>query len=432
MPRPYHSASSIETGARCRRAWAYRYLGGLRDPELSWADIEAKRVAFTPRQRSTALGKAMHSHLEAWYGSDGTAGALDWSSLPAQVALSGAHLLPHPSLCEARTEEAIGDVLLPPRPDAEPGSPTRALLVHGVLWAGYKDLRALPTHAEAERLGLPLGEWVLHDYKSTSSIASWALTPATLATNIAANLYGLDDCIRLDVPRVWARWVYFETKHARRAKCVDADIVRDDALALLEAPALLARELDQITRVEDAPQNPHACGDFGGCPFHIKAGGPCNARRSIGGLIQARVKKEIDMTATAPNTSLRDKFQATLAAKQAAAAATPQADPGPAAAPVAQAPSHEVNVKEIDSTMQSAFTSGALTPSPVPVPAPEAAAPKTRKPRTPAATGAATSDGSRAARVLALNAELTSAHAALVVAQAGVDAVLTQIGEALA
>jgi hypothetical protein len=80
-----------------------------------------------------------------------------------------------------------------------------------------------------------------------------------------------------------------------------------DAKARVEEYAEKARRLDTITTVEDAEMNTGACGEYGGCYYHVSNGGPCNARRSIGGLIQARVPKK-DTTRMALDPTAQNAF----------------------------------------------------------------------------------------------------------------------------
>ena len=87
MPRIYHSPSSIALARRCRHAWALCYIAGIRDPEVAWEAI-TQGATHTSRQRSTALGKAMHTVGERWYLRDPKRPP-DWRGLPGQIFLSG-------------------------------------------------------------------------------------------------------------------------------------------------------------------------------------------------------------------------------------------------------------------------------------------------------------------------------------------------------
>jgi hypothetical protein len=309
MPRPYHSPSSIGLGARCPRAWAYQYIAGLREAE-------------TPAQ---ALGTAVHAALEGWYAGE----VVDWSTPAGQIAHSGTHLLPHPEHCTTiEVERSIGSHAF----DAPQGHGekklTHFLTAHGVRWAGFRDLLVVPDASEAGRLALPL-EAITHDYKSTKDVGRWAKTADALRADVQCNLYGLDGALRTGERGHWCRWVYFQTQRARRSLAVLVEIEADQALDVLEKPAALARELDTLERVEDAPQNPRACGDYGGCKYHVQAGGPCDARRSIGALIQARVIRK-DPRIMALTEEQKAKFN--KAKSEAAAAATPTTPAPPAPA----------------------------------------------------------------------------------------------------
>ena len=413
MPRAYHSPSSIALGRRCKRAWAYAYIDGLRDPEVEWSaiaeaearGIRAKRdapamiapgVTVTTRQRSTALGKATHAVLEAWYHHERP----DWESLPGRVAESGRHLLPDPSMCVARIETPIGDV-----PIEVHGEPSLALRVHGVLWVGFRDRVTVSCAAsERVRLGRPDAFPWIDDYKSTASVTRYALDEVQLADDLQANLYGYATAVEYDVTRVPSRWVYFETKQTRRAAARDVVIESARAYDLLGVASEEARELDLIERSIDAPQNTAACGDYGGCQYHESAGGPCNARRSTGGLVQARVRKGKAMGSLSQES--KDKFSKFGGGR--GTNGTPEVSGVPEGG--------AGGATETTATPEGAAGAGET-------PAPEALK-RGRKPKAPA-------EG-RAGAVLALAAELADASAALAAARAKHDDVLARIHEASA
>jgi hypothetical protein len=349
----------------------------------------------TPRQRAAALGVAVHAVNEAWH----LRRPIDWRGLPGEIALSGAHFMPHPDeALDVYVESGIGNVPLPPR---DGDGPTTALEVHGIRWVGYRDLLVLPSAKAAARLGV-LPHWLLVDYKTTANITRYALTPAELVRDVQANLYALDVCEGFALGAVQARWIYYETKRVRRAHPVDVVLRRDDALEVMRAPAELARELDAISDVASAPKNPAACGDYGGCPHHVSVGGPCDARRSVGALIQARVSKKVNNMALAPDIqarfdALKNKSNGTVA-------------PAPAPTPDATPPD-------------------AATEAP---PAAAAPAPRSPRGRKPAAASAPAAASGVVGIVLALQAELTAAQAELDAARAKVDGVLAMIREAVA
>jgi hypothetical protein len=352
VPRAYHSISSVKLGMRCPRAYAYRYVAGLREPEFAWDDPKAP-----PRARASGLGKAVHGVFEAWMGGSRI---VDWRDLPGQVALSGAHHVPHPDrVHEARVESPIGAVPLPVAPDASPHSPRWAYELHGVLWAGFRDL-LVSAPAEFIRLGIDAPDgWALYDYKSTADIGKYALAPEALAKDPQACLYVAATCDELGLEELPARWLYLETKRARISYPVDAVIRRDFAKSIMQYYAAKARELDAIADVAAAPMNTGACGEYGGCYYHHTNGGPCNARRSIGGLIQARVKKDTTRMAT----NLDPTTQAAFAKFKNGAAKTA---PPPAEETADEAPT-------------GAEGGAAETPAAMPMSAPVAAKPRAKK-----------------------------------------------------
>ena len=342
--RAYHSPSSIALARRCERAWAGVYLEGRRDPRIAYEEC----TKDTPsRIRASSLGVAVHAVLERYVRGERP----DWfASLPAQVALSGLHHMPNPALIPAGRsfpEEPIGDVPLPPGGEAH--APPVAMRHAGILWAGYRDWLVAPPTRELARLGViaPDG-WVLYDYKSTSDIARWALTPAKLASDVQASLYALDVSALIGGVRlVPARWLYLETKAVRRSHPVDALIEISHAQDTIGPCAELARKLDTLASAEDAQPNPLACSDYGppgknNCPHARVNGGTCDAKRSLATLIKLnqKPKKETQVMPMDPETKAR--FDAARAAVKSDADEPAQAAASrrgrPPAQPAAEAP----------------------------------------------------------------------------------------------
>lgn len=377
MSRPYHSPSSVELGRRCPRAWAYRYIAGIKTPEPVWSD------ELKGRARSLALGKALHATLEKHY--DRERGEPDWLWFPGQVAASGLHLLPDLET-PAVVETSIGSGVTSAEGSVEVFSSDgkesrgRGLKIHGITWLGFRDLVA------------PKFRTVI-DYKTTRSIAQYAKGPAELLQDLQANLYAYSAALEFDSDEIDCRWVYFETGKTRRAAATDFVIHKAEALAVIEPAAEIARELDKYDTVEQAPMNPHACGDYGGCEFHEKAGGPCSARVAYGALIQARVKKDTTMP-------LSEETKARLKARtEGTTPATPKAE-APAAPPPPPA----------DEPTREAVAGPQETPgAPPPPPVAKATAPK----RAKSAVGGSGSLAELAAALTASEAEHAEASAKL-------------------
>lgn len=391
----------------CDRAWALCYIAGIREPESEWNDKTAP-----PRRRSRAVGKATHAVFEAW---QTPGGVPNWRDLPGQIALSGAHHVPHPERVHvARVEAPIGRVPLPP--SDKPHAPTVAYELHGVMWAGYRDL-LVSAPAEFIRLKIDAPDgWALYDYKTTASIEKYALTPARLAVDPQANLYVAATCDELGLDELPVRWLYLESKKVRRALPVDARIRRDDAKARIEEYAVKARRLDLITSVEDAAMNTGACGEYGGCYYHVSNGGPCNARRSIGALIQARVPKQdrntMALQGLTPGTkAVFDNFKKN--------GVTPNAQP----AVTESAPEAETETRETIAGPQE--MPGA------PVALPTGGTGGVTKPRTPRTKTTLMPSGGMAERIATLTAELAQHEAEAAAAAANIARVIASMREAL-
>lgn len=339
MPRTYHSASSATLGARCRRAYAYCYIDGLRAPEVSWADIQAGKPHL-PAQRSPALGTAVHKIGEAYYGPPEARAKIDWFDLPGQIYHSGIPWLPQPGAMTALVEASIGVVDLPPSPHAH--APTTALEVEGVLWGGFRDLVLIDPYL------MRGGDWpapelkawhqegtLLVDYKTTSSIAKWAKTPSELLTDLQHALYTIDVSRRYGIPWVASRWLYLETGSRRRAHPVDVEQRVDDAYEVVAPFNRLVRELDQIDNSLDAPCNPAACDQYRGCEYHSRVGGPCPAVESVWASVPVQVRRK-DRPMISSSTSAKFKVAKAKIEEQEEAAqqALPGVDTNPGEAPV--------------------------------------------------------------------------------------------------
>lgn len=356
MPRLYHSPSSIKLGMRCRSAWARDYLLGLRAPRVTWAQIANKP---NHPQRGAALGVAVHAVYEAWYT---PGGAPKWDDHPGQVALSGAHLIPHPSKCEhVYSEGPIGRELLPADAKRDAHSPDRVLRVDGIPWGGFRDLLA---HAPDEwaRLDVKHNDgWGLVDYKSTGSIEKWALDADALAADLQANVYAIDVCELLGLSWIPGRWLYLETTAARRISVArDVRLELSRAHDIVGAANNVARELDTLHDAyhaglleidRDVPKNAGACNDYRGCHHHRSRGGGCDAKappimrlkRNVGGTLMALnpslVKKQQDIANAASAAPMAAPVEANDAAEAPAADAEIKEQLRELAAePVAQAP----------------------------------------------------------------------------------------------
>lgn len=389
--RDHHSASSVNLVRRCARAAAYKYLDGLDDPEVSWDDVCAG-VACTSSQRSRALGKAVHAHLEAWYRGE----RVDWTSLPGQIALSGAHLVPAP--------EDAGDHAVEHEFRVQRG---------GVEWLGYIDLWLRDRN-------------LIVDYKTTSSIARWALTAEELAVDLQAALY----VVATGCENV--RWLYLQTGKQRKSFAVEARIPIAEAQRIVAAAASDARAFDFYERSEDAPQNPSACGMYGGCSYHFSRGGPCVVQ-SLPSAFTTEQKRRALMPLTI------DKINALKEAADEAIG--PEENPEPAAEPPANTgavkrgrkkkttakltatPPADEPIGEDEAEAEDEGVSGA------PEPAQSASAPAKRGRKKAARKPTAPSDGSAGSQIVALQDELRAACGAVVEAEQARDALIARIGE---
>jgi hypothetical protein len=321
VPRDFFSPSALQLSYDCERAWGYRYLLGLKIPELSFADIEAGVVDFLPRQRSAALGKAGHAVAERYYaGLD-----VDWSTTEARIILPAFGYVPHPSeWSEVHVEHPVqieayprGDITAEPIGFSSPERPSRKDLL-GIVGVDTGPVRA--------------GSVLLVDWKTTASF-NWAKPAERLIADIQANVYTVDAWDHYGA-EVHGRWVYVRTRGAPKAMAVDFKIPIDIARRNVESYAAHADGLRSTMRAfvaEGSPANfvdqmtPNLahCKAFGGCPHHFLQGGNCN-----GTMVPHR---EISM-------GIRDQVAAIQQQRAATPAPAAAAPIPPPATPVAAKP----------------------------------------------------------------------------------------------
>jgi hypothetical protein len=181
---------------------------------------------------------------------------------------------------------------------------------------------------------------IVYDWKTTSSIASWAKDAATLAVDVAASLYAMRTAERLGLlGPVPCRWVYAQTKGPMTTRPVDFEIVPDVARRTLDAAAAEARRLDAITSFETAKKNPLACRAFGAiCLHHVSRGGPCSPgqaeRISLGArLVQIRKGRTMTTETSKVQDAARSRFARNVAANAESADGSPVVEAAGEAAP---------------------------------------------------------------------------------------------------
>lgn len=280
----YHSPSSLELagdgallpGHGCRRAWALRYIAGLRKPEVTWADAEHARYGeLPPGSRSAALGTEVHRYAEWWLLGDARIDSPGlWETLPGKVLQS---MLPH----------------LPPR-----GSFTRAQIE--VAWTMAVDGVRFTGKADAVRPGEVI------DHKTTRSIVDWAKRSARVAAKLGGvsllddlqgSLYALWSAWRgrAGAPRrsTRLRWTYGETDRVRRSLPIMQDVPTAHARKVVGKWLPVAREVGTYRTVADAPANTLGCFDYGGCWYRFA--GHCAEPKDYGAIalyLERQEKKE--------------------------------------------------------------------------------------------------------------------------------------------
>ena len=297
------SPSSLDLAHRCRRQWAYRYLG----PAVPYV------LDF-----SRALGTGIHACLEG-FPQGRSVYQTPWESLPDW-----------PQIVRALPAEKV-DLI-------KSEAPKRALPVLGFL-AGARahgqgsaswligespvtvDFSQVGGHGfeitPKCRIDLKTGfvdqPTRITDYKSTRGGQPrdesghvvgpfdpwlWAKTEADLRGDVQCLIYSLATMIQGRCSEVECQWIYTLTDlhHAPKAKEVRFRLGWDEAITSVQTWFDLGRELQEIERavrggqaIPDVPCSPEACSGFGGCPYHVGKGGPCNPHGSIASLVMSGV-----------------------------------------------------------------------------------------------------------------------------------------------
>lgn len=322
VPKEYFSPSSISLGRRCKRRWAFRYIEGIKEPEIDYAyfttpeaEAEVKTLPEMLRMlwysmRSKALGKAVHAKLERYF----LKRKVRWSDGPGQIARAMADMLPHPDECEEiQTEHEITIDCSFYGGGIEP-----------IVFSGVADLFV--------KVG---GYWRLYDYKSTKSLTNkfeevgynYVKTVDELREDEQAGLYSLHAMQKAKVDNIECEWVYGLTKGKAKAASTKFTMGRGRSERLVRALIKDADHLRSIIRsgkkAMDLEGNPEACSDFGRtCEHHITNGGPCAVKQSLGTqLVQIRKKEESKAMAKSFTEQLKDakKEAGSKATKSAAA-----------------------------------------------------------------------------------------------------------------
>jgi len=295
-PKEYFSPSSINLSRRCVRRWAFRYIEGIKEPEIPYEyfleESSIEEVKGLPEQlrmlwysmRSKALGTAVHAVLEAYFLKRKGKHAPNWNTPQGIIARAMADVLPDPDECEEIQTETEIEIDTSFYGGGEP-----------IMFTGKADLLV--------KLG---GYWRLYDYKTTKAIKNdfeklgynYVKTADELREDEQAGLYSLHAMQRAKIDNIECEWVYGRTKGKAEATSTRFAMGISRSQALVKTLIVQAEHLRRIMRsgkrAMDLEGNPDACGDFGRtCEHHISNGGTCAVKQSLGTqLVQIRKKEE--------------------------------------------------------------------------------------------------------------------------------------------
>ncbi len=264
MTERVHSASGVALALRCRRAWALRYIDGHKPADTPWAVIaraeaeikRARAAGMRPPehpctyggQRGAALGTEVHARAER-YLVEGAEG-VDWNDVPGLILQTLVELLPPAGSVPASAVEHEFSVRLA-----------------SVLWRGKIDVY--------DPDGTATGAAGIYDHKTTKVIAEYCLLPAAAAAELGLPARSIAADLQACIYYLYARnagaadaplrWNYAETGPTRRSLPVVQQLTYSNALAVVSAASLVARECGTYQTSAEAPANTLACSEYGGC-----------------------------------------------------------------------------------------------------------------------------------------------------------------------
>jgi hypothetical protein len=346
-----HSASSITLAERCPRAWWHRYRDGLKQPELSWAEVKRLRARGEQLPSGAfgkALGKELHRLAEfyLYLPPRKAAKRIDWNDLPGQcLAELVPHIPPAGSVPRNRVERAI------------------SVVVNGVRFRGLIDV-------VGEALGRCVEVW---DHKTTRDIRAYAMLPHAVAVRTHQPKRSLKDdlqaCLyvlaRAKESRPAAagglcRWNYTETQRSRRALPVVQYIPIAHARTVAERAAVTARTVEGFRTIEDATPNTLACDQYGGCWYRHE--GHCRVKRKWGAVFIQNEREEKERIAMGKPLTFKALGTATAKANAVEEAKAPKpAKKAPPPPPVDEDDAEDEDLEEAPESVE-----------PPPAPAPKA------------------------------------------------------------
>lgn len=417
-PKEQFSPSGLGLASLCEMAWFFRYVLGMKESDLlDWSEVAhltrptkpdrgpnltalqlaAHREDVKEFNRLTrrALGHAVHGVLAIHYEWHPPLSLIDWTDRPGYVAITGLPFLPAHEDCkeicvEQQLELAFG-------PDDDPVK----------VW-GFADLIVQlleQVHKSDVKVYAP-GAWVLLDYKTTYNF-DYVPLQAELEQDVAACFYALAVMVKLNLPELVCRWVYFLTdeKKPEDSRAVTFTITRAMAIETLTPVEALALKLRMVMRklvrtyasekaalATGLKHNPVHCANMFGspCVYHHEQGGDCRPPQATSGqrLVHLRRKEEVlakrrefqrGLTSGKPSTRRRHR--------DARNEQRPQpAQPGRArnrnAAPAAVSARHvtTVNPQEKSTDMAGKFDAAPTDGPPASPPATRTRAPRAAKP----------------------------------------------------
>ncbi len=425
-PREQFSPSGLGLASMCEMAWFFRYVLGQKESDLlDWSEakeltrpekpdqgpnltalqLAAYREDVKEYNRLTrrALGHAVHNTLAIHYDWHPPLALIDWTDRPGFVAVTGLPFLPAHEDCEEIHVEQ--ELTLDWGPDDDP------LHVRG-----FADLivRLLEQVHKSDVEVYAPGAWVLVDHKTTYTF-DYVPLQSELEADVAACFYALAVMVKLGLPELQCRWVYFLTdeKKPEDSRAVTFRVTRDQAVAVLTPVETLALKLRLVMRQyvslvkrkdlrvlfekgHHLKHNPVHCANMYGAPcvYHFEQGGDCRPPRATSGQrmvhlrrkdaqLGARREFQRSLGGQAP---ARRKHRDARNGQSAGAKAHPQPRSGPRPTPPHSA-RHETTVPTTERELHMA---GKFDAAPEPGAATAATTTAgTRAPRTPKAPKAA-------------------------------------------
>jgi len=310
-PREEFSPSQLVMADRCFRAWALRYLHGVKPLQKELGKMLGSMIHWCMRRHVRG-----YSIYEYQLRGDEPPDLLEgWAELQKELAEFPADKVAELWALAPDRARVMIPYLPAPEDIAWFEDETPFTLNTSEFFPEFEPFKFSSKSSLDLLTGLRSGEIVVHDYKSTRGRTRryngkppnpWAYVPLAdkLARDCQCALYLLAVMQRFQLESVWGCWIYALTDIAKPPQACDVRlrITRAEAIHYARPWIVLADTLRQAVRLATAfgrpprieslslpagvyPAEDGPCMAYGGCEYIFERGGPCSAGNPLAAML---------------------------------------------------------------------------------------------------------------------------------------------------